>query len=72
MDNTEAEAASTCAFQCLRRSRSFPISFASKWSVGRACIGLAVPGRPIGPWSRRTGAPKAVATGRDWNPIGPC
>jgi uncharacterized protein YegP (UPF0339 family) len=24
-----------------------------------ACIGLVVPGRPIGPWSRRTGAPKA-------------
>jgi hypothetical protein len=31
-------------------------------------IGLAVPGRPIGPWSRRTGAPKASATGRDRNP----
>jgi hypothetical protein len=30
-----------------------------------ACIGLAVPGRPIGPWSRRTGAPEASATGRD-------
>src|SRR4029450_9892747 len=28
-------------------------------------IGLAVPGRPIGPWSRRTGAPEASATGRD-------
>src|SRR5512133_3812925 len=27
-------------------------------------IGLAVPGRPIGPWSRRTGAPKASATRR--------
>jgi hypothetical protein len=25
-----------------------------------ACIGLAVPGRPIGPWSRRTGAPEGV------------
>jgi hypothetical protein len=33
-----------------------------------ACIGLAVPGRPIGPWSRRTGAPEASATGRDRNP----
>ena len=33
-----------------------------------ACIGLAVPGRPIGPWSRRTGAPKASATGRDRKP----
>jgi hypothetical protein len=31
----------------------------------KACIGLAVPGRPIGPWSRRTGAPEASATGRD-------
>ena len=28
-------------------------------------IGLAVPGRPIGPWSRRTGAPQASATRRD-------
>jgi hypothetical protein len=28
-------------------------------------IGLAVPGRPIGPWSRRTGAPQASATGGD-------
>src|SRR5512133_3098454 len=27
-------------------------------------IGLAVPGRPIGPWSRRTGAPEASATRR--------
>jgi hypothetical protein len=33
-----------------------------------ACIGLAAPGRPIGPWSRRTGAPQASATGRDRNP----
>ena len=32
-------------------------------------IGLAVPGRPIGPWSRRTGAPKASATGRDRPPM---
>jgi hypothetical protein len=31
------------------------------------CIGLAVPGRPIGPWSR-TGAPEASATRRDRNP----
>ena len=36
-----------------------------------ALIGLAVPGRPIGPWSRRTGAPKASATGRD-RTLGPC
>jgi hypothetical protein len=34
----------------------------------KALIGLAVPGRPIGPWSRRTGAPEASATGRDRNP----
>jgi hypothetical protein len=34
----------------------------------KALIGLAVPGRPIGPWSRRTGAPKASATIRDRNP----
>jgi hypothetical protein len=27
-------------------------------------IGLAVPGRPIGPWSRRTGTPQASATRR--------
>jgi uncharacterized protein len=33
-----------------------------------AVIGLAVPGRPIGPWSRRTGAPEASATRRDRNP----
>ena len=33
-----------------------------------ASIGLAVPGRPVGPWSRRTGAPQASATGRDRNP----
>jgi hypothetical protein len=38
-------------------------------------IGLAVPGRPIGPWSRRTGAPEASATRRDrithWSALGP-
>jgi hypothetical protein len=34
----------------------------------RARIGLAAPGRPIGPWSRRTGAPKASATRRDRSP----
>jgi hypothetical protein len=46
-----------------------------------ARIGLAVPGRPIGPWPRRTGAPQASATGRDrselcswcpWSALGPC
>jgi hypothetical protein len=31
----------------------------------KAWIGLAVPGRPIGPRSRKTGAPEAAATGRD-------
>ena len=41
-----------------------------RWrSVAGVRIGLAVPGRPIGPWSRRTGAPEASATGRDRNPI---
>lgn len=41
-----------------------------------ACLGavlrrlrLAVPGRLIRSWSRRTEAPKASATGRDRNPI---
>jgi hypothetical protein len=28
-----------------------------------------VPSRPIGPWSRRTGAPEASATGRDRTPM---
>jgi hypothetical protein len=38
----------------------------------QALIGRAVPGRPIGPWSRRTGAPGASATRRDRNPsVGP-
>jgi hypothetical protein len=31
----------------------------------KARIGLPVPGWPIGPWSRGTGAPKPSATGRD-------
>jgi hypothetical protein len=34
-------------------------------------IGLAVPGRAICPWSRRTGAPQASATGRDRTNPGP-
>jgi hypothetical protein len=34
----------------------------------KACIGLAVPGRPIRSLPRRTGAPKASATGRDRSP----
>jgi hypothetical protein len=34
----------------------------------RGNIGLAGHGRPIGAWSRRIGAPKASATGRDRNP----
>jgi hypothetical protein len=39
--------------------------------VVAAMIGLAVPGRPIAPWSRRTGAPQTSATGRN-RPLGPC
>jgi len=34
----------------------------------RAVIGPAVPAGRSGPWSRRTGAPRAPATGRDRNP----
>jgi hypothetical protein len=37
----------------------------TKRTVAKAFIGLAVPDRPIGPWSRRTGAPKASATRQD-------
>jgi hypothetical protein len=37
-------------------------------NVVMALIGLAVPGRPIGPWSPRSGAPQASATGPDRNP----
>jgi hypothetical protein len=41
----------------------------TRWeSLPAALIGLALPGRPIGPWSRRTGAPGASATGRDRSP----
>src|SRR5688572_8269525 len=40
-------------------------SLTRKRTVAKALIDLAVPGRPIGPWSRRTGAPEASATGRD-------
>jgi hypothetical protein len=38
-----------------------------------AAIGLAVPGRPIGPWSRRTEAPEASATDGTgpWSVLGP-
>jgi hypothetical protein len=41
-----------------------------RWSRGRpyACLALPCPARPIGPWSRRTGAPKASATRRDRDP----
>ena len=34
----------------------------------KAWIGLAVPSRPIGPWPRGTGAPKAPVTGLDRTP----
>jgi hypothetical protein len=33
-------------------------------------IGLAVPGRPIGPWSRRTGAPEGVRDQTEPEPAG--
>jgi hypothetical protein len=49
-----------------QRERSRPKLHGMK--VVKACIGLAVPGRPIGPWSRRTGAPEASTTRRDRNP----
>jgi hypothetical protein len=45
--------------------RGPPGSPPEKRTVAKALLGLAVPGRPIGPWSRRTGAPKASATVRD-------
>jgi hypothetical protein len=44
-------------------------------------IALPCPAGPIDPWSRRTGAPEASATGRDrsqlrsgwpWSVLGPC
>jgi hypothetical protein len=41
------------------------------WPHATVGIGLAVPGRPIGLWSWRTGAPEASATGRDRTPTGP-
>jgi hypothetical protein len=37
-----------------------------------AYIGLAVPGRPIGPWSRTPGAPEASATEWDQTLLGLC
>ena len=51
--------------------RAAPRIPTQKRTVAQALIGLAVPGRPIGPWSRRTGAPKASATRRD-RTLGPC
>jgi hypothetical protein len=56
----------------LRRSPSSQVTAAPDLALGagdqfvEACVGLAVPGRPIGPWSRRTGAPEASAT--RWGP----
>ena len=35
------------------------------WPHATVRIGLAVPGRPIGPWSRRTAAPEASGTRQD-------
>jgi hypothetical protein len=49
-------------------SRGHPVPVLEQGRLAQACIGLAVPGRPIGPWSRRTGAPKASATRRDRSP----
>jgi hypothetical protein len=37
----------------------------------KALIGLAVPGRPIGSWLRRTGAPEGSAPEPDRTPSGP-
>jgi hypothetical protein len=57
-----------CDLGCsLRRLVARPVELAlqARGRLIEACIGLAVPGRPIGPWSRRTGAPQASATGRD-------
>jgi hypothetical protein len=45
------------------------LALGARGRLVEACIGLAVPGRPIGPWSRRTGAPEASATGRDRTPM---
>ena len=46
-------------------SRNPPRISDTEEDTGSGLIGLAVPDRPIGPWSRRTGAPEASATGRD-------
>jgi hypothetical protein len=48
--------------------RVWPRFLTRERTVVEACIGLAAPGRPIGPWSRRTGAPEASATRRDRTP----
>jgi hypothetical protein len=60
-----------CDLGCsLRRLVARPVELAlqARGRLIEACIGLAVPGRPIGPWSRRTGAPQASATRRDRPP----
>jgi hypothetical protein len=54
---------------CGRWSSESPSGFL--WEQGSAGQGFDRPcraGRPIGPWSRRTGAPEASATGRDRSP----
>jgi hypothetical protein len=43
------------AYSCIGRDRAAVPYMACK---GQGFIGLAVPGRPIGPWSRRTEAPE--------------
>jgi hypothetical protein len=42
-----------------------PLGLLSKRVVSTGSDRPSVPGRPIDPWSRRTGAPKASATRRD-------
>ncbi len=44
------------------------LALGARGGLAQACIGLGEPGRPIGPWSLRTGAPNESATRRDWNP----
>jgi hypothetical protein len=54
MDNRGA--ASTYAVPILAGDGSARYGFRIRGPLVEACIGLAVPGRPIGPKSRRTGA----------------
>jgi hypothetical protein len=58
---------SACRFTCADAVDQHPARNHTVYGMQgvKARIGLAVPGRPIGPWSPRTGAPEASATGRD-------